>query len=55
MTKTFHTVSSKFEGNAMTSKVVYKVMVSGGTIKSATIIRDGNTEKKPNRLSKGKL
>ena len=39
----------------MTSKVVFKVMVSGGTLKSSTIIWDCNTEKNLVGISKGKL
>ena len=38
--KTVHAVSSKFEYNATTSKVVCKAMASGGIFKSGTIIRE---------------
>ena len=43
--QTVHAVSSKFESNAITSKVVCKVMVPGGILKSGTIIRECNTQK----------
>ena len=44
--KKVHAVSSKFECNAMTSKIVSKVIVSGGILKSGTINRECNAGKK---------
>ena len=44
--KTVQIVSSKFECNAMTSKVVSKSMVSSGILKNGNVIRDYNTKKK---------
>lgn len=38
----------------MTSKAVCKVIVSGGILKSSTIIREYNTEKKSSRYIEGK-
>ena len=54
--KTVRAVSSKFECNAMTSKIVSKVIVSGGILKSGTINRECNAGKKNLKgISKGKL
>ena len=40
--------------NAMTSKFVYKVIASGETLKSGTIISECNIEKKSNKYITGK-
>ena len=53
--KTVHSVSSKIEDNAMTSKVVSKVMLSGGILKSGTFIREYNIKKNLIGTSKGKI
>ena len=52
--KTVHAVSSKFECNAMTSKVICKVLVLCGIPKSVTIIRDFNNKKNVVGISNGK-
>lgn len=47
--KKVQSVSSNFECNAMISEFTCKLMVSGGMLKSETVITKCHTEKKCNR------